>query len=170
MHCNPPDSSVQGSLQVRTLEWVAMPSSRGSSPPRDPTRVSYVSCVGRQVLHYQCHPGSPNEAISWDKWQRKKHNIPRFLGCSQAVLQTSTHTNIYLQVQDLLESQLITWQRVQISPGTPQGGSAWSGHHAGEATDLCGASSQGRSSRILSVWRTAVLVLAKCVKQHFSKL
>ena len=29
-----------GILQARMLEWVAMPSSRGSSPPRDRTRVS----------------------------------------------------------------------------------------------------------------------------------
>ena len=36
-----------GILQARIMEWVAMPSSRGSSPPRDPTHVSYVSCIGR---------------------------------------------------------------------------------------------------------------------------
>ena len=29
MDCNPPGSSVHGILQARTLEWVAMPSSRG---------------------------------------------------------------------------------------------------------------------------------------------
>ena len=29
--CNPPSSSVCGILQTRTLEWVAIPSSRGSS-------------------------------------------------------------------------------------------------------------------------------------------
>ena len=34
---------VHGSLQARTLEWVAMPSSRGSSRPRDRTPVSSVS-------------------------------------------------------------------------------------------------------------------------------
>ena len=32
-----------GILQARILEWVAMPSSRGSSRPRDQTRVSYVT-------------------------------------------------------------------------------------------------------------------------------
>ena len=31
MDCTPPGSSVHGILQARTLEWVAMPSSRGSS-------------------------------------------------------------------------------------------------------------------------------------------
>ena len=43
--CSPPGSSVHGVLQARALEWVAVPSSRGSSPPRDRTRVSCVSCV-----------------------------------------------------------------------------------------------------------------------------
>ena len=35
MDCSLPASSVHGILQARILEWVAMPSSRGSSPPRD---------------------------------------------------------------------------------------------------------------------------------------
>ena len=35
--CSPPGSSVLGILQARILEWVAMPSSRGSSRPRDGT-------------------------------------------------------------------------------------------------------------------------------------
>ena len=34
------------------LEWVAMSSSRGSSQPRDWTHISYVSCIGRQVLYH----------------------------------------------------------------------------------------------------------------------
>ena len=37
MDCGPPGSSVHGILQARVLEWVAVPSSRGSSPPRDRT-------------------------------------------------------------------------------------------------------------------------------------
>ena len=52
MDCSPPGSSVRGIFQARILEWVAMPSSRGSSQPRDHTRVSYVSCTGRQVLDH----------------------------------------------------------------------------------------------------------------------
>ena len=31
MDCSPPGSSVHGILQARILEWVAMPSTRGSS-------------------------------------------------------------------------------------------------------------------------------------------
>ena len=40
-----PGSSVHGILQARILEWVAMPSSRESSQPRDWTCVSCHSCI-----------------------------------------------------------------------------------------------------------------------------
>ena len=39
-----------GVLQARILKWVAMPSSRGSSWPRDETGVSPVSCIGSGVF------------------------------------------------------------------------------------------------------------------------
>ena len=39
MDCSFSGSSVHGVLQARTLEWVAMPSSRGSSWPRDQTSI-----------------------------------------------------------------------------------------------------------------------------------
>ena len=37
-----------GILQGRILEWMVMPSSRGSSQPRD---LTHVSCLGRQILY-----------------------------------------------------------------------------------------------------------------------
>ena len=43
---------VRGILQGRILEWVAIPFSRGSSQPKDPTRVSYVTYIGRRVLYH----------------------------------------------------------------------------------------------------------------------
>ena len=46
--CSPPGSSVHGILQARTLEWVAMPFSRGSSQLRDRTRVlTSLALAGR---------------------------------------------------------------------------------------------------------------------------
>ena len=38
-----PGSSVHRILQARILEWVVMPSSRGSSQPRDRTQVSLIA-------------------------------------------------------------------------------------------------------------------------------
>ena len=55
MDCSPPGSSVHGILQPRILEWVAMSFSGESSPPRDRT---WVSCIGRQILHHLSHQGS----------------------------------------------------------------------------------------------------------------
>ena len=43
MDCSPPGSSVHGILQAGILQWVAMPSSRGSSRPRDRTQVSHIA-------------------------------------------------------------------------------------------------------------------------------
>ena len=43
LDCTPPGSSLHGILQARILEWVAIPFSRGSSWPRDPTQVSHIS-------------------------------------------------------------------------------------------------------------------------------
>ena len=45
MDCSLPGSSVHGILQTRILEWVAMPSSRGSSWPRDWTHFYCGSCI-----------------------------------------------------------------------------------------------------------------------------
>ena len=40
--CDPMDYTVNGILQARILEWVAVPFSRGSSQPRSQT---WVSCI-----------------------------------------------------------------------------------------------------------------------------
>ena len=45
MDYSPPASSLYGISQARILEWVAMPSSRGSSQPKDQSHVSCVSCI-----------------------------------------------------------------------------------------------------------------------------
>ena len=58
--CSPPGSSVCGILQARTLEWVTISPSRGSSQPKDRTQVSCVSFIGRQILyHYPTFTTTP---------------------------------------------------------------------------------------------------------------
>ena len=56
-NCSPPGSSVHEIFPTRILEWVVISYSRGSSPPRDWTHVSCVSCIGRQILY--CWPVKP---------------------------------------------------------------------------------------------------------------
>ena len=55
--CNPKDGSLPGFsvhriLQARIREWVTLPSSRGSSQPRDRTHVSYISCFDIYALYH----------------------------------------------------------------------------------------------------------------------
>ena len=60
--CSLPGSSVHGILQAGILEWVAMPSSRGSSPPRDRTLVSSISCIAGRFLTAE-PPGKPGPRV-----------------------------------------------------------------------------------------------------------
>ena len=53
MDCSPSGSSVRGILQARILQWVAMPSSRGSSRPRDRTHVSPALQTDSLLLSHQ---------------------------------------------------------------------------------------------------------------------
>ena len=57
---SPPGSSVHGILQARKLEWIVMPSSRGSSRPRSQTPISNVSCIGGLILYHVVR-GSRNQ-------------------------------------------------------------------------------------------------------------
>ena len=49
MDYSPPGFFVHGVPQARILAWIAMPSSRGSSQPRDQTHVSYITCICRRI-------------------------------------------------------------------------------------------------------------------------
>ena len=70
MDCSPPGALSMGILQPRILERVAMPSSRGSSWPKDQARVSQTrvsqTCVSHSLLHWQAGslplapPGKPH--------------------------------------------------------------------------------------------------------------
>ena len=80
MDCSQPGSSVPGILQARILEQVAMPSSRRSSRPRDPTQVSCVSCIEREILdHWATHLFPIRER---SHMERKRHSI----GCRGSVV------------------------------------------------------------------------------------
>ena len=57
MDCSHPGSSVHGILQARILEWVAISFSRGSSPPRNWTRVSCIA--GRFFTNWSMREAPP---------------------------------------------------------------------------------------------------------------
>ena len=75
MDCSLPGSSVHGILQAEILEWVSISSSRGSSRPRDWTRVSRVSSSSRQILYH----GDTSEALIVRRWDIEFGNL-RALG------------------------------------------------------------------------------------------
>ena len=59
--CSPPGSSVHGILQARKLKWVAVPSSRGSTWPRDWNHFPNVSCI-----YDQCQDKNENRNLLWN--------------------------------------------------------------------------------------------------------
>ena len=81
--CSPLGSSVHEILQAAILEWVAKPSSRESSQPRDRTHVSYISCIGRWVLYHQslCHI-----RVSCSKWDMTQVSAPPVMGATDTPL------------------------------------------------------------------------------------
>ena len=56
--CSSPGSFVYGIFQARILEWVAISSSRASSPPRARTCIFCSSYIGRQIFTPEI-PGKP---------------------------------------------------------------------------------------------------------------
>ena len=62
MDCSLPGSSLHGVLQARILEWVAISFSRGSSWPRDRTR---VSCIADRCFNLWATRETP-EYIMWN--------------------------------------------------------------------------------------------------------
>ena len=73
MDCSLLGSSVHGIFQARVLEWVAISFSRGSSRPRNRTRVSRIA--GRH-----CTVWTTREALSC-KWQLTSSFIIDLLSC-----------------------------------------------------------------------------------------
>ena len=63
MDCSPPGSCVHGILQARILEWVAVPSSRGPSQPRDQAWISRTAGDSLPLSHW----GRP--VTSWLVWK-----------------------------------------------------------------------------------------------------
>ena len=66
MYCSPPGSSLHGILQARVLERVAISFSRGSSRPRDWTRVSCIP--GRHFNLWATREAPKERCNALDSW------------------------------------------------------------------------------------------------------
>ena len=60
MDCSPPGCFVHRTVQARTLEWVAISSSRASSQTRDRSHISCIFCIGSQIFITRA---------TWEKWK-----------------------------------------------------------------------------------------------------
>ena len=107
--------SVLGILQARILEWVATPSSRGSSQPKDQTQVSYISCIGRRVLYHSCLLGAILVLLKICTLQRWVY--------LRTVLQSFIQSHKKKQAQLLFESSALGPQvrSLLLSPEMPGG-------------------------------------------------
>ena len=79
MGCSPPGSSVRGISQARIVEWVVIPFSRESSPPRDQTWISWVSSIGRWIFYRWAHQGSPSITIYINIYKVHRFSSIRYL-------------------------------------------------------------------------------------------
>ena len=99
MGCSPPGSSVHGILKARILEWVAMPSSRGSSQPRD----RLLHC--RRILYH---------------WATRRKSIQSRWWFSHSVMSESCDptdcSSPGSSVHRILQERILEW--VVISPST----------------------------------------------------
>ena len=67
MNCTPPGFSVHGTLQARILKGVAMPSSRGTSWPRDQTLTCCGSCIAGRFFTPEPQ-GTPTCSVTKSKF------------------------------------------------------------------------------------------------------
>ena len=110
--CSPPGFSVHGFLQARILEWVAMPSSRGSSQPRIEPRSPALQADSLKSEP----PGNP-----------KKTNISHSilnsaLGDFQGFL-SSPLTSFWLIIKGKMKS--ILWHTIQSRVATDDNATAF---------------------------------------------
>ena len=79
--CSPPDSSVHGILQARILGWVAISSSRGSSPTTDQTCISVSPALADRFF-----------GTTWEA-----HIITYTCVCVQSLWCTEVNTTFYIK-------------------------------------------------------------------------
>ena len=94
MDCSSPVSSAMGILQARILEWVVMPSSRGSSQARDGTHVSCIAgrfftvWATREAQEKPLNDSSPSILLVDPEWDPESKNCLSWTPGSQIMSKT----------------------------------------------------------------------------------
>ena len=105
MGCSPPGSSVHGIFQARILEWVATPFSRRSSPPRDQTHISCISCIGRWILYH------------WTSWELNTNSRLIYMWYIQNQLHNYIYVCVYIYMRETERSKVMFIYWLEFSAG-----------------------------------------------------
>ena len=108
IHCSPPGFSVHRILQARIRGWVAMPFSRASTRPRDP---SQVSCLQGDSLPSE-QPGKSPSMVS----RGKRASAPDLPGQWTLALRRSSGVQILVTFRSP-SSLLVPWQGRNFGSG-----------------------------------------------------
>ena len=112
MDCSPPGSSVHGILHENILEWMPMPSSRGSRRPGNWTHVCLRLLHCRQLLYPLSHLGSPRKGLvhfkkqCWANWTRTCRRIkldPYLTSVTKINLKWNKDSNVKPETLKFLE-------------------------------------------------------------------
>ena len=104
LDCSQPDSSVPGVLQARILEWVAMPSSRGSSRPR----IEPASLACPELASRSFSPAPPGKLLKSNRWTIKT-NVLRKQHWNKYTIRGETDHQLRLDAWDGC-SGLVHWE------------------------------------------------------------
>ena len=109
--CSLPGSSIHGIFQARVLEWLAIPFSRGSSQPRNPTWVSRTA--GGFFTNWAIREAPISKNKNWMRFMTYKSNphIVKYDGCESWTVKKAEHQRI-----DAFE--LWCWRRLLRVPCT----------------------------------------------------
>ena len=166
--CSPPSPSVHGISQARTLEWVAISFSRGSSWLKD---WACISCIGRWILHHWVTWEAPligclllllsckvvfDSATSWPaQLHSEAHQAPLSSPISPSLLRFMPTEWVMLSNHLILGCSLL---KTTLSPTAACGGAASRGRpptstRARQASSTARWSSRGRKEGQTALWR-----------------
>ena len=106
--CSPPGSSVHGILQARILEWVAFPSSGGSSQPRGWPQVSrlegrFFAIWARREARVDIYPlgfGVPS-SVTTQHWGESAVHYSRFSLATHLYIVSVEQENSFCLIQSI---------------------------------------------------------------------
>ena len=123
MNYSLPGSSVHGILQAKTLEWIAIPLSRGSSQPRDRTRVSCIA--GRFFASWATREAPRTYPVQFSSVQSLSHvqlfATPLVTARQASLSITNSQSSLRLtSIQSvILSSNIILYRPLPLLPPIP---------------------------------------------------